>query len=168
VSGRRAQLVLLAAVAVALALVPVAAAYLQLGYHAHVEARADDPLADANATLSRGLEAASDGVPAEYNWSERSAAADAVRGDLSEWTAAVEDAHTGTVVLTEFDNRTADRIARRECPGGPGRAFGRCVARGGVVLQERANESHVVAAAVAVRVVGPERQMNATLVPTLE
>lgn len=164
----RAQLVLLAGATVALALVPMAAAYLQLGYQADADAGAErGPLSAANASLARGLDAASDGVPAAYNWSERASAANAVRRDLTGWLRAVEGAQRSRALLASFDNRTAARLAARRCPGGPARSFGRCVARDGVVLQERANRTHVVAAAVGVRVLGDRARLNATLVPTV-
>jgi len=160
--SRRAQLVVLAAAVVALALVPMAAAYLQLGYQAGVSSRADHPLEDANATLSRGVAAAATGVPARYNWSDRRQAARAVDNRLADWRRGIERANP--TLLLAPDNDTATRIAARGCPRGPDRAFGRCVARSGLVLQERANETHVVAAAVSARLLAEDRRANATLV----
>lgn len=159
---RRAQLVVLAAATVALALLPMAAAYLQLGYQGAPDARSDPPLALADDALSRGADRAAAGVPRRYNWSERRAAARAVDRRLASWYRAVEEADSR--LLLAPDNRTATRIATRECPAGPDRVFGRCVADRGVVVQERDGETHVVAAAVAVRVLGGDRQANATLV----
>lgn len=53
----RGQLVLAAAVVIAIALVPVVIAYLQLGYHADIEASADyeDPLANGRRLLGRAI-----------------------------------------------------------------------------------------------------------------
>jgi hypothetical protein len=160
--------VLLAGATVALALVPMAAAYLQLGYQADLEAGTDRPsLAEVDATLARGLNAASAGVPAGYNWTDRGAAVEAVSRTLTDWLRALERAPRGRVLDTDFDNRTATRLAARDCPGGPSRAFGPCVARGGLVLQERANRTHVLAAAIEVRALGRGAGLNATLVSTV-
>jgi hypothetical protein len=48
------------------------------------------------------------------------------------------------------ENETA--AAAVACPGGPGRVFGACERDGGLVVQERAGETVVVAAAYDVRV----------------
>jgi len=74
-------LVLVAAVVMTAALVPLALAYLQLGYQASVPVT-DDPVRDATDTLDRALVDAADGVPESYAWNDRQGAVDAVRDRL--------------------------------------------------------------------------------------
>jgi folate-binding Fe-S cluster repair protein YgfZ len=62
-------------------------------------------------------------------------------------------------------NRTvAERVACEDCPRGEDRAFGPCEAAGGLVLQERAGETTVVAVAVDLRVRSPRASTDATIV----
>lgn len=152
---------MLAAAVIALAVVPMATAYLQLGYQAD-SANTADRLASANATFTRGLGDATETVPEQYNWSDREAAARAVEDRLAGWRGAIEAAHPQVTVTP--DNATARRTATLRCPAGPDRQFGRCIARSGLVLQERANRTHVVAAAASVRILEEERRTRATLV----
>jgi len=74
VSGRdRGQLVLVAAVLVAVALAPVVLASLQLGYHDDVRATAanGDPTADTVRVLDRAVTRESGTVPRNYSWAAR-------------------------------------------------------------------------------------------------
>ncbi len=54
--------------------------------------------------------------------------------------------------------------ALRNCPDGPARDFGQCVADDGVVVQERAGETAIVAVAIDVVVATPETKTDLTLV----
>lgn len=150
--NRRGQLVVLAAGVVVVALVPMLAAYLQLGYAEDVDATADDPspTADAIRTLEGAVHDATADVPASYDWSDRGAAADAVRSRLSPRIETVETSllDRGIARSVAYNDTLAGEVASDECPGGPARQFGSCVADGGIVLQERAGEAHVVAVAV--------------------
>lgn len=152
---RRAQLVILAAVLVTVALVPVVLAYLQLGYHADVRASGaeDDPTRDATGVLVRAVHDASADVPGEYQWSRRSAAVTAVRTDLAPRIETVETARVedGIARNVAYNQSLASRWAGSNCPDGPARQFGSCEAIAGVVVQERAGRTHVLAVAVDVR-----------------
>lgn len=147
--GDRAQLVLLGAAVVAVALAPVVVSYLQLGYHADVRAGGEfqDPAGDGVGLLDRAVHAAAAdarGLP----WERRRAVADAVRGDLEPRLAALEGSRVADGVAYRVRyNGSAARSRAARCPSGPGRTFGPCEVHGGVVVQERAGETTVIAVA---------------------
>lgn len=165
---RRGQLVLLTAAVVAAALAPALLAYLQLGYHADVEATRDfeSPTADVVVALDRAVFEASASVAGEYAWSEHSAAADQVRTVLEPRVGRLEASRVvdGTAVTVSYNGTAAERASARDCPSAAGRAFGDCRADGGVVLQERAGESTLLAVAFDVRVVRPHGETRVTVV----
>ena len=70
----------------------------------------------------------------------------------------------GTALQVSFNDTLATRWANASCPGGPGREFGACEADRGVVVQERAGRTHVVAAGVDVRAVRPDGETRARTV----
>lgn len=151
---RRGQLVLVAAAVAALALVPVTAAYLQFGYtpavadpdpgHGERVASELDRLVDDAAERATGRP-----------WSERAAAVGALQTALGPPVDTLERSGLGDAVAVRVtENESA--AATVTCPGGPGRAFGGCERDGGVVVQERANETVVVAVALDVRVTTPD------------
>jgi len=165
--------VLVAAAMAALALVPVAAAYLQFGYAPAVA----DPDADHGERVAGALDRLVDeaaeratGTP----WAERTTAVREYRAALGPRVTALERGRLGAgVAVRVTENETAAAAAATVteagagggggggatgggCPGGPGRAFGACERDGGVVVQERANETVLVAAAYDVRVTTPD------------
>ncbi len=163
VSGR-GQAVLAAAVVVAVALVPMFVAYVQLGYppDAAAEAARADGVADERRYLERATTAAaedaragpSDGTFRRLNDSVANVTARlAARGVARDRTYRVG-----------YAPETATRIAREDCPGGEARAFGSCDAVAGVVLQSRANTTAVVAVAFSLRVRSPRGTTTATVV----
>jgi len=158
--NRRAQLVLVAAVAVSLAFVPVLAAYLQTGYAGDADAMAarSHPGADAVAALDRGVDAAAPGLAADYAWPERERAVAAYRDAFDETRRGVAHARRGrgVGVVVAYDAAAASAWRTANCPDGRGRAFGPCEAHDGVVVQERAGRTHVVAVALNVTVVAPD------------
>ncbi|WP_227260813.1 DUF7261 family protein [Salarchaeum japonicum] len=163
--NRRGQLVLVAAAVVALALVPVVAAYLQLGYAPGSGTAAEPrPGADAERLLSRAVARAP--VLADYDWTNRADAVAAVRGALAPRLDALRTARLtgGTAAVVAYAPGVADSWAAARCPSGPNRQFGACRADGGVVVQERDGRTHLVAVAVAVRVVSDGRTATLTLV----
>ncbi len=153
---RRGQLVLAASAVVVVALVALLAAYLQLGYAADVRTGADydDPAADAQRALVRAVHGATADVPGNYTWEQRETAATAVRDDLRDRFETIEEARfeEGIARSIEENATRANVSAREDCPDGPGREFGPCETDGGLVLQERADRTHVVAVAVDLRV----------------
>lgn len=156
-TGRKAgrgQLVLVAAVVAALALVPVVAAYLQFGYApavADVDDRHDERVAR---TLERITDDAAE-VATGTTWSDREEAVGDLQRVLAPQLDTLETARLrdGVVVNVTYDEALA---ARADCPSGDGRAFGDCERIDGVVVQERDGETVVVAVAFRVRVTTPD------------
>jgi len=166
-ADRRGQTVLLAAAVIALAMVPLSIAYLQLS--AHPDIAAGEPQPDGTRTtaaLDRALTDARAGVPANYSWDRRDEAAATVRERLAPaidrlQTAGVEEG----VARSIADNDSAAAAwATENCPGGPDRQFGDCEAVGGVVVQDRLGETHVLAAAFDVRVTTDRGTTRVTVV----
>nr|WP_284007491.1 hypothetical protein [Halomicroarcula sp. YJ-61-S] len=117
---QRGQLVLVAAILVAVAVAPLVLAALQLGYHEDVRATADhdEPTAATLRVLDRAVPVASANVPGEYGWARRRGAVSAVRGDLAPTldrlrTGRVRD---GTVRNVSY-NTTAAAAWQRALPG---------------------------------------------------
>lgn len=167
---RRAQVVLVAAAAVALALVPVLLAYLQLGYHDDVGASADytAPTHDAQRALERAVHDAGETVDGEYGWGrqQRQQAAADVRERLGPRLAALRESRVerGTVYEVSYNETAAETHAREQCPRGEGRRFGPCQADGGVVVQRRAGETHLLAVAFDLAVTTERGRTEVTLV----
>ncbi len=148
-------MVLLAAVAIAVALVPMVLAYLQLGYHADVTAPAPDRALEAERALQGAVESATDEIPANYTWRDRRAAVTTVRDRLAPSLESLNRSAVaaGTAYLVIYNASRAATWEARNCPSGPNRQFGPCRADRGVVVQERAGETHVLAVAFDVRLV---------------
>lgn len=149
----RGQLVLVAAAVAALALVPVAAAYLQFGYAPAVA----DVDADHGERVTRVLDRVADGAAETATgtaWGDREAEVERVEASLAPRLRTVERARLGdgVVVNVSYDGALAERV---DCPSADGRSFGACEVHGGVVVQERAGETVVVAIAFDVRVTMP-------------
>ncbi len=150
----RGQLVLVAAAVAALALVPVAAAYLQFGYapavadvdedHGERVARVLDRVADSAAETATGTA-----------WGQREAAVERVEASMAPQLRTVERTRLGdgVVVNVTYGGTLAEHVT---CPDKRGRSFGACERHGGVVVQERAGETVVVAIAFEVRVTTPD------------
>lgn len=150
-SGDRGQLVLLAAAAIAVALVPLALAYVGLGYHADVGSDDDPaaPLSDAERVLERTTHNATLLVAGEYDWQERDRAAAALGSQLDDDTARLERSRVTSGVAYRVERNTSAASAWEDthCPRGPNRAFGPCEVIAGIVVQERAGETAIVAVA---------------------
>lgn len=169
-SDDRAQFVLLAGVVVALALVAMLTAYLQLGYAADVRTTdADRTLVDGQAYLDRATHDAARPLRGEYTWSERGQAVTALRSRLDARLAELERSRVseGVVYHTGYNQTVAARWARAECPGGgtgSDRAFGPCEADRGVVVQERAGRTLVLVVAYDLSVTTEDTQTGMTFV----
>lgn len=171
-SRNRGQLVVLAALALAIALVPMALAYLQLGYHDDVRAATvdDDRLQSVERTLGRTLTDLSADVPARHPWHNRSGAVSELRSRLQPTIHALRtasvDSETATTV--SYNHSRAQAWERANCPRGPAREFGQCRVDRGVVVQERDGRTHVLAVAVDISVTTPdgEREMAAVVTAT--
>lgn len=161
----RAQLVLAAAVVVAVALAPVVLAYLQLGAHPDVGVEGGDYGADARRFLERTThEAGSDATG--LDWGERERAVERVRTALAPRldTLNASRVEEGVAYAVSYDATAASALAREHCPRGGGREFGLCRATDGVAVQERAGETTVLAVAYDVHVTTPRSERQLTFV----
>ena len=165
VSRDRGQVVLLAAVVVAVALVPMALAYAQLGYAPSDEASPPADVDGVRRALSTAFAGAAADTDGEYRWRNRTEAVDGVRAELADDVARVERTAVGggRSLLVSYGDAEAETWAAENCPGGRGRAFGPCHADGGVVVQQRGTDTVVVAAAFDLSVVAAEERTNATV-----
>lgn len=157
----RGQLVLLSGAVVAVALLTLVVVHAQLAY---VGGSSDLDVADVADEADRAVTAAATSVAGRYDWPAREAAVDDFRSELDPSLARIERAHTGDggLVLSTNDSAAAG-WALRHCPTGPSRDFGPCVSDGGVVVQERAGETSVVAVVLDVRVGTPTSRADLTL-----
>jgi len=142
-------MVLLAGVVVALALVAMLVAYMQLGYHADVTSAGVDEnvVRDGQSYPERTTHDTARALRGEYAWSERGQAVTAVRDRIKPRLAELQRANveSGRVFTVTFNQTVAQRWASRNCPSGAGRAFGPCEADRGVVVQERDGRTLVLA-----------------------
>jgi hypothetical protein len=152
----RAQFVLLAAAVFAVALVPVVTAYHGLNYDGDVRESGPTVPDAAERSLADAL---GDAARAERGraWAELNRTAAAVRNRTREAFPTLRKTALAGNASVRLDAGRARRVARLDCPRGPERAFGECVARGGVVLQNRTGRTTVVGAAVSLSWVGTER-----------
>lgn len=165
----RAQLVLAAAVVVAVALIPMALAYHQLGYRADVAADGaaePSPSADAERLLQRAVANASGTIDGDYAWPQRADAVARLNATLRPDVGRVESSRVDAGVLYDIERNAsaASAWAGDNCPDGSGRRFGACDADDGVVVQERAGEVTLVAVAYDVGVRSERRSANLTFV----
>ncbi|MEF8812661.1 MAG: hypothetical protein V5A55_02440 [Halovenus sp.] len=167
----RGQLVLLAAVLLALALVPVVFAYLQLGYHDDIGTNSPGTaMGETERAVERGVHESAVAVREAFAWDRREAAVAAFRDELASTRRAVSGAEldNGRAVRVEYNQTRAALAADRHCPDGAARQFGECDAIDGVVVQERAGTTHVLSVAIDLQLTGPrqERTVITVLRPT--
>jgi len=166
----RGQFVLIAGVVVALALLAMLTAYLQLGYGADV--RTTDfgrTVEDGQAYLDRTTQQAARPLRGEYAWGQRGPAVTTLRNRLDPRLDELERSRvTDSIVYrADYNQTVAAQWARSECPGhGADRAWGSCAADRGVVVQERAGQTQILAVAYDVGVMTADVETNATVVIT--
>jgi hypothetical protein len=165
----RGQLVLAAAGIVAVALLAMTAAYLQLGAHPDVDAEREvgprETVDRAVGVLSRAVDDARV-TRTGASWGDREAVVDAVREALGPALDSLETARVakGTAYTVTYDQEEARAYASEHCPRGDAREFGDCEAIDGVVVQERAGETTVLAVAFDVVVTTPDGETSVTVV----
>lgn len=154
----RGQLVIAMAVVVTIALVPIAAAYLQLGYAPGEQGQATDHAGAVDRALEQAVGGAENEVAGEYQWAERDDAIDRFRTRLDPRIVGIESPgpHETVAVTVTYNQTRAAVGATTACPSGNGRAFGPCQASQGIVVQERADETVIVAVALDIQVVTAE------------
>lgn len=164
----RAQFVLIAGVVVALALVAMLTAYLQLGYGADVRTTDfDRTVEDGQAYLDRTTHGAARPLRGEYAWSQRGPAVTALRNRLGPRLAELQRSRVteGVVYRTSYNGTAAARWASVECPAsGPDRAWGPCEVDRGVVVQERAGQTQIIAVGYDLSVTTTDYETNVTVV----
>ncbi|WP_424004811.1 DUF7261 family protein [Haloarcula salina] len=165
---RRGQLVLVAAALVAVALVPILFASMQLGYHDDVRATAeyDDPSVDALRVLDRAVATESASIPRQFAWAANESAVTRLRTDLRPRvdrlrTSRVED---GVYYAVAYNDTAAGEWAAANCPTGPGRQFGDCHSDRGVAVQNRVNRTHVLAVGFDVTTTTDRGETSVTVV----
>lgn len=151
----------------ALALIPLGFAYLQLGYHADVQAAGAEqsPGSETLRLLERAVHEASDEAVG-HPWTGRVGAAAQVNRTLKEDVDTIEAARVERGIAAEIRQNASEATvwAASNCPGGSGQNFGDCETRGGLVLQDRAGETHLVAVAFDVTVVSERGETELTVV----
>jgi len=166
----RGQVVLLAAFVLAVALVPVVVAYLQLGYDTDLTPQTDRaPETDAERLLDRAVYDAAGGVPDSYSWNERARAVQTVRDRLDPTVRTLERARLsdGIAYRLSYNANRASNWASEHCDRGPDRQFGPCESIRGVVVQERSDRTHVLAVAFDLSVTTPDGERRLTTVRRL-
>lgn len=168
---RRGQIVLVAAIFIAVALVPIVFAYLQLGYVGDVEASGEHtaPVMNAERLLGHAVHEAGTNASAEYEWNRRDDAVIEVRDRLQAGIGALERSRIaeGGVYHVSYNDSAAAAWSTTHCPSGPARQFGPCETDRGVVVQERAGETHVLAVAFDVTSTTERGQIEATMLITV-
>ena len=170
-SGDRGQIVLVAAAVVAVALLSMTLAYAQLGYDADRTgagamvasvSELDRSLTGSLRTAAREARHRAD----DRSWRGRRSVADGVKESLRADIGRIERAHVAESrsLSIELQETAATQWARSRCPDGRGRDFGPCRAIGGVVVQERAGETTVVAATFRIRIVSPAESTTVLIV----
>ena len=167
----RGQIVLVAAAVVAVALLSMTLAYAQLGYDADRTGAGTVEVAsvsEVDRSVTGSLRATAREVRRgdDHAWRDRRTVAERVAASLDADADRLERAHAeeSRSLTVELDDAAATQWARERCPDGDGREFGPCRVIDGVVVQERADETAVVAAAFRVRVVSPDESTTALVV----
>ena len=159
---------LLAAAVVAVALVPMLVAYVQLGYDGDVRAARDaaTPTEDARRLLRGAVFDASMEVAGEFASTNRALAAARVNATLAPHIDRVESARAfdGVAVSVEGNATAARRWAEETCPSGTMRRFGSCETIGGLAFQSRGSEATLLGAAFDVWVTSSGRNVRTTIV----
>ena len=165
----RGQIVLVAAAVVAVALLSMTLAYAQLGYDADRRGAgvAVAPVSEIDRSLTGSLRTAAREARRRADrrsWADHRSVANRVRESIRADVDRVERANAAESrsISIELQDTAATRWARTRCPDGRGRDFGPCRAIGGIVVQERAGETAVVAAAFRIRIVSPAESTTVT------
>lgn len=159
------QLVLVAAVIVAVALAPVVLAYLQLGAHPDVGVENTNHGADARRFLERATHEA--GTEATgIDWTNRKRTVERVYEALEPRLETLNGSRVeeGVAYGVVYNRSAATAWTNEHCPRGEGRRFSPCRAVDGVVVQERAGETTVLAVAYDVTVTTPRGERELTFV----
>lgn len=163
--GERGQLVLVAALALAVGLVALSVAYLQLGYHDDVDTISQDSATQLQSALDRAVHNTTSESPVTYSWSERRDAVSTINDELADTIDTLETSRLvdGHVYRIERNATHASQWVTDNCPTGPDRQFGDCATIDGIILQERNGWTHILAIAFNIEITTPEGTTNVTL-----
>lgn len=163
----RGQMVLVAAIFVAIALIPIVFAYLQLGYNDDVEVSSEhaEPVANAKQLLEHAIHKTGTNVSTRNEWNRRNNTVTNVRDRLQPHITALERSQIekGTVYHVTYNDSAAAAWAVTHCPSGPARQFGPCKNNRGVVVQNRVGETHVLVVALDVRITTEQSRIETTV-----
>jgi hypothetical protein len=151
-------MVLLAALVLVVALIPITVAYLQLGYTGDPHTSlSSDTEQETQRLLERTVQNVTSDIPATYRWSERRTAVERVRERLEPTVGVLEQSRLadGITQRLTYNQSRADNWAGEQCLRGPDRQFGSCMAIDGIVVQQRAGRTHVLAVAVDLSTTAP-------------
>lgn len=162
----RGQLVLVAATVIAIALVGILFAYLQLGYHPDVNGSSETTGEEAVALMDQSVHSAAAETAGAYEWDERTELVERTRAVLNDDIEALETSRIdeGIGYRVQYADAAASDWRGDVCDPSPGKRFGDCQPHGGVIVQERAGEAVLVAVAFDFRIVGPESTTDLTVV----
>lgn len=164
----RGQLVLIAALALAVALVPLLLAYVQLGYSEDLVVQTGgEPAEEIERTLEHELNDVTSDLLAEDGWDVADALSSELRNRLAPTLDTINRSHldAGTAISVSYNQTRAAIAASSDCPHGPDRQFNEnCQAIDGVIIQERAGKLHVLGVAVDIEITGTDGETRLTTV----
>lgn len=159
----RAQLVIAAGAVVAVALLAVLGAVLQLGYDPAPDSQRMDPPEETRRVVATLLTRVEPAVR-DYAWGEHEAAIQEINPVLRDGIRTLQTDRAGTIRFVDVATGAAlDRLATL-CPRTEHQSFGPCTVIDGIVLQERAGRTHLVAVVLEVTVVTETRRTALTVV----
>lgn len=152
------------AVVVTIALVPVATAYLQLGYTTATRTDHHTTAANVDRALAQAVSYAAGETTGRYDWTDRTDAIEHLHQTLDPRLESLESPTdpNSIAVTIAYNQSHASHVAATECPTGPGRDFGPCRASRGIVVQERAGETVILGVALDLIIVTPDSRMERT------
>jgi hypothetical protein len=165
-SPNRGQVVLMAAGVAAVALLAMVVAFAQLGLSA--TASPPDPVLDLDA-VSDSLRVTTTAHvfdnAGQFRWSERSTAVSALQDQLRPDIKRLERTTmaNGRGISIKM-NATVPQQLHLTCPEGTDKQFGNCLIVDGVVIQERAGETTVIAVSYDIEVISPVERSYARVV----
>ncbi|MFC7204508.1 hypothetical protein ACFQJC_13355 [Haloferax namakaokahaiae] len=159
----RGQLVLVSGAVAAVALLALVLVHAQLAY-APTEAATSANVDEISSATEQSVAAATLDVSGRFSWGAQQAAVSDFTSRLDPSLERIERAYTGPggVSISRNDSAAAG-WALSNCPSGPYRAFGNCVADDGVVVQDRAGETTIVAVLVDIDIATLDRRAELTL-----
>ncbi|RRJ29180.1 DUF7261 family protein [Halocatena pleomorpha] len=160
----RGQLVLIAAVFVAVSFIPITVAYLQLGYSADVRANSDTASEPLESTVRHVRQVVSTETNNTTAWSQRNRTVAEIHSRLRPHISTIETEHSTQMISIEYNGSAAKEWAHANCPTGSARRFGPCTADRGVIVQERLGETHLLAVVFDVMLTTDQERIEATVI----